>query len=289
MAIDHRSAIVTGAGNGLGAAFADALADQDFAVLVNNRSHADRPSSAHAVADAIRARGKVAVADTHAVDSAGAGQRIVQAALDAFGRIDALVLNAGISGPAVKIGEGDTALDEVMAINFRSAVDLVEAALPSLQNSDSGRIVFVASTGGLHGVRGRAAYAASKGAMIGWALSLADELRRTPIRVNVLAPYAATKMTARPDRTPDPRTDPKTTGPVLAWLCSPDMDRTGEIWVAGAGHMRAARAMESETAPIMPGTLAADAERLSTIPRPRFYPGGEAAFADFYSETLERE
>lgn len=285
----ERSAIVTGAGNGLGAAFVEALAEAGAAVLVNNRRHPDRPDSAEAVAAAIRERGSTAEADGHAVDAPGASARIVEHAMSAFGRLDVLVLNAGISGPAIKVGEGDTALDEVMAINFRSAVDLVEAALPALRQSPSGRIVFVASTGGLHGVRGRAAYAASKGAMIGWALSLADELRRTSIRVNVLAPYAATKMTARPDRPPNPRTDPRLTGPVLAWLCSPDMDRTGEIWVAGAGHMRAARAMESRTAAIEPDRMDAIAEELAIMPRPRFYPGGEAAFADFYSETLEVE
>ena len=285
----ERSAIVTGAGNGLGAAFAEALAEAGIAVLVNNRRHADRPDSGEAMAAALRQRELTAVADGNAVDMPGASQAIVEHALAAFGRLDALVLNAGISGPAVKVGEGDTALDEVMAINFRSAVDLVEAALPALRDSPSGRIVFVASTGGLHGVRGRAAYAASKGAMIGWALSLADELKRTPIRVNVLTPYAATKMTARPDRPADPRTDPRSTAPVLTWLCSPEMDRAGEIWVAGAGHMRAARAMESATAKIDPPALDSIAERLAAMPRPRFYPGGEAAFADFYSETLESE
>lgn len=289
MADIQRAAIVTGAGNGLGAAFAEALADAGTAVLVNNRRHPDRPDSAQAVAEAILARGRAAVADGQAVDAAGAAQAIVDHALAEFGRLDVLVLNAGISGPAVKVGEGDTALDEVMAINFRSAVELAEAALPALRQSPSGRIVFVASTGGLHGVRGRAAYAASKGAMIGWALSLADELRRTPIRVNILTPYAATKMTARADRPADPRTDPKSTGPVLAWLCSPEIDRSGEIWVAGAGHMRAARAMESETAPIDPAALDKIAERLAAMPRPRFYPGGEAAFADFYAQILESE
>lgn len=287
MATIQRSAVVTGAGNGLGAAFAEALADSGTAVLVNNRRHEDRPHSAAVVADAIRQRGLTAVADGHAVDAPGAAEGIVESAIAAFGRLDVLVLNAGISGPAVKIGEGDTALDEVMAINFRSAVALAEAALPRLRESPSGRIVFVSSTGGLHGVRGRAAYAASKGAMIGWALSFADELRRTLIRVNVLAPYAATKMTARPDRPANPRTDPRATAPVLTWLCSPEMDRTGEIWVAGAGHMRAARAMESETAAIDPASLDEDAERLAAMPRPRFYSGGEAAFADFYSETLD--
>ncbi len=138
---------------------------------------------------------------------------------------------------------------------------------------------------GLHGVRGRAAYAASKGAVNGWALSLADELRRTNVRVNVIAPYAATNMTAQPGRDPDPRNAPAQAANVLAWLCSPDMDRTGEIWVAGAGHFRAARAMESPAEPFDPARAAA----LAKMPAPRSYPGGEAAFADFYAEATRED
>lgn len=280
----YRAAIVTGAGNGLGAAFAHALGDAGTAVLVNNRKHADRPHSAVAVAAAINDRGGTAVADGHAVEAAEAAEAMVAAALDAFGRLDILVLNAGISGPAVKLGYGDTALDQVMAINFFAAAALVEAALQRLIESPSGRIVFVSSTGGLHGVRGRAAYAASKGATIAWALSLADELRSTRVRVNVIAPYAATNMTARPDRPPDPRTAPENVAPVLAWLCAPANDRTGEIWVAGAGHIRAARAMESATAAI-DVTLDATSQQLAGMPGPRSYTGGEAAFADFYADV----
>ncbi len=171
-------------------------------------------------------------------------KRIVAAALAAFGRLDTLVLNAGISGPATKVGEGDTALADVMGINFFANAALVEAALPASRESPAGRIVFVSSTGGLHGVRGRAAYAASKGAVNGWALSLADELRRTAIKVNVIAPYAATNMTARPDRGPDDRMSPANAAEALVALCSPEWSRTGDIWVAGAGHVRPARALE---------------------------------------------
>lgn len=285
MTTSRRAAIVTGAGNGLGAAFAEALAASDVAVLVNNRQHADRPHTALAVVAAIEARGGTAVADATAVDAAGAGAALVDAALAAFGRLDILVLNAGISGAPVKVGAGDTGLAEVMATNFFANVGLVEAALPHLLASPAGRIVFVSSTGGLHGVRGRAAYAASKGAINGWALSLADELRRTSVRVNVIAPYAATNMTAQPGRAPDPRMAPAGAAAALAWLCDPATDRTGEIWVAGADHVRAARAMESRTAPV--AALEARADELAAMPDTRSYPGGEAAFADFYADTMK--
>ena len=278
----QRSTIVTGAGVGLGAAFARAIAKDGAAVFVNNRRHAGRAYPAEDVASAIRSDGGEAVTDEHAVDAADGPDGLIAAALDRFGRLDALVLNAGISGPAIKVGEGDTALEEVMATNFFANARIVEAALPHLRRSTAARIVFVSSTGGLHGVRGRAAYGASKGAVTGYALSLADELRRDGIMVNVLAPYAQTKMTDRPDREPDPRLAPDGAAPICAWLASPACDRTGEIWVAGGGHIRAAKAMESRAAPFDPAAL----EDLSRIPEPRGYRGGEAAFADFYKDAF---
>lgn len=281
--MERRVAIVTGAGNGLGAAFAKAVAADGAAVVVNNRRHPDRPFSAQATADAIAAAGGTAITDDHAVDATGGPAGIIAAAREHWGRLDALVLNAGISGPAIKVGDGDTELALVMAINFFANAALVEAALPLLQASPAGRIVFVSSTGGLHGVKGRSAYAASKGAVNGYALSLADELKRTNIRVNVIAPYAQTNMTARPDREPDPRLGPDGAAAMCAWLASADCDRSGEIWVAGGGHIRAARAMESRTAAFDHAALA----DLSAMPEPRAFPGGEAAFADFYQSAFK--
>ena len=281
-----RVAVVTGAGNGLGAAFAEALG-RSHRVVVNNRVHADRPHSALAVVERIEAAGGTAIAEGSAVDREGAPEAIVAAALDAFGRLDTLVLNAGVSGPATKVGEGDTGLAEVMRINFFANVALVEAALPALRDSPAGRIVFVSSTGGLHGVRGRAAYSASKGAVNGWALSLADELRRTAIRVNVIAPYAATNMTARPDRVPDERMSPANAAEALAALCSPEWTRTGDIWIAGAGHVRPARALEGPVAPV--AMLHEQAEALAGFEQGTGFAGGEAAFADFYARVTQME
>lgn len=280
--MSKRSTIVTGAGAGLGAAFAKAVAAGGSQVLVNNRRHADRPYPAQDVADAIVAAGGTAATDEHAVDAPDGPEAIIAAAVERFGGLDALVLNAGISGPAIKVGDGDTELRQVMEINFFANTRLIEAALPHLRRSPAGRIVMVSSTGGLHGVKGRSAYAASKGAATAYSLSLADELRREGIMVNVLTPYAQTKMTARPDREPDPRLAPKEAAEICAWLASEACDRTGEIWVAGGGYMRAARAMESRAAPFSPDGLA----ELATLPDPRGFRGGEAAFADFYNDAF---
>ncbi|MBB3033709.1 SDR family NAD(P)-dependent oxidoreductase [Alteriqipengyuania lutimaris] len=278
----QRSTIVTGAGTGLGAAFAKAVAAGGSRVLVNNRRHAGRPYPADDVVEEIAAAGGSAATSEHAVDDPNGPESIVQAAVDQFGGLDALVLNAGISGPAIKVGDGDTELRQVMEINFFANTRLVETALPLLRLSDAGRIVIVSSTGGLHGVRGRSAYAASKGAITAYGLSLADELRREGILVNVLTPYAQTKMTARPDRVPDPRLSPEGAAGICAWLASAACDRTGEIWVAGGDHMRAAKAMESRAAPFAPDRI----DELAAMPQPRSFGGGEAAFADFYRDAF---
>lgn len=278
----QRSTIVTGAGAGLGAAFATAIASAGSAVVVNNRRHAGQPYPADDVVAGILAAGGTAVSDEHAVDAPDGPDAMVQSALNRFGRLDALVLNAGISGPAIKVGDGDTALRQVMAINFFANSRIVEAALPHLKAADAPRIVIVSSTAGLYGVRGRSAYAASKGAVTAYALSLAAELRRDGVLVNVLAPYAHTKMTAEPDRDADPRLAADGAAGICAWLAGAECDRTGEIWVAGGGQVRAAKAMESRAEPFAPAAL----EALSKLPEPRGFKGGEAAFADFYTDAF---
>ena len=281
-----RNAVVTGAGGGLGAAFARALAARGDRVLVNNRSHADRPSSAAAVAAQIVAAGGTAQAETSAVDAAGAAETIVGAALDAFGGLDTLVLNAGISGPAAKLpGQALDDFRAVMEINLFANVALVNAALPHLLASAAGRIVFVSSSAGLHGVRGRAPYSASKGALNAFAMALAAEQARGPLRVNVLSPYADTAMTRTTDAAGDPRLSPEKVVPVLLALTDPVCAATGRIVIAGAGSARLAAAMESATfAARNTGDVAALLEQ-EPLPGPRRYPHAEAAFADFYGDV----
>ncbi len=150
----ERAVIVTGAGKGLGAAFAKALASEGTAVLVNNRLRKGQPDSAGAVADAIRAQGGRAIANYQDIAAPGAAQALVKAALEAFGRIDAIVFNAGIIGPAAKLPDMDmAALGEVLNTNFLAQVALAQAALPHLLQGPAGRMVFVSSSAGLHGVR----------------------------------------------------------------------------------------------------------------------------------------
>jgi short-subunit dehydrogenase involved in D-alanine esterification of teichoic acids len=163
---------------------------------------------------------------------------------------------------------------------------LAQAALPHLLAADAGRLVFVSSTAGLHGVRGRSAYAASKGALNAFALFLADEAKRTRLRVNILCPYAATAMTAEKGVSPDPRLAPDRVAQGAAWLASADCTLNGEIIVGGGGHYRRARALES-VGGAAPDNPAAAWPTIADMANAREYPGAQAAFADHYAQLKE--
>jgi NAD(P)-dependent dehydrogenase (short-subunit alcohol dehydrogenase family) len=292
-----RVALVTGAGKGLGRAFAEALAQDGACVVVNNRRHADEPSAADAVVDAIRGAGGQAVADYSDVRDPGAAEALIGRALETWGRLDAVVLNAGVNGPAAKIEALDPAeVRDVMEVNFFANVALAQAVIPHLKRSPAGRLLFVASTAGLHGVRGRAPYAASKGALIAFARTLAQELRRDGVGVNVLAPYATTRMTA--DTVADPRMAevfaPEAAAPLAAYLAGPACTATDQVWVAGGGVFRRAETQEArgggrpgET--VSSAWIADNVQRLSAFHDGRGFPGAEAAFADLVAQATAHE
>lgn len=274
--------IVTGAGKGLGAAFARRWGELGGRVIVNNRSHAGVPPAAEAVAEDIRMQGGKAIAETSDVGEDGAGEAIVDMATDSFGTLDVLILNAGIAGEAARFVNSDPeTFDRVMTINFHANIGLVKAALPHLLESEAGRILFVSSTGGLYGIHGRAAYAASKGALNGFAFSLAAELRRNAIGVNILMPYAVTNMTGGA-LTPEleQRMAPDKVADTACWLTSAECSATGEMWVAGAGFTRQAIIREAATLTPLPND--ADQKILSQ------FSGGKAAFEDFLSALTKR-
>ncbi len=286
-----RAVLVTGAGKGLGAAFAEGLARDGCAVMVNNRSHPGQKSSAERTAQFLREKKYHAFANNHAVDGEGAALAIVDAVIERFGMLDILVLNAGITGPAAKVGQlEDKDIRKVMEINFHANTALVDVALPYILKSPAGRILFIASTAGLYGVRGRASYAASKGALIAYARTLADELARTQVRVNILAPVAATAMTTQNGEKYSENLLPAHATAAAVWLCRPECDRTGEIWACGADYFARAAAVEGHGG----GHPDANADwfgknvaHLASLDNPHEYPGAEAAFASFYKRATK--
>ena len=246
---NQRVAIVTGAGKGLGRAYAEYLAGQGIRVLVNNRCHqTDAPgeTSAEQVVRAIRSAGGEAIANLDGVDDPRSGQRMVEQALGTWGRLDILIANAG-----VELGEAFhkmtlESLQRVMGINFFGTFHAVHAAYPVMREARHGRIVVTISTAGLHGNHGMTAYSSSKAALIGLMRSLALEGASRNVHVNAIAPFAATPMTSH--HLPEALARKLSTdhvAPVVAWLVSEECALNGEILIAGRGVLRRAATIEA--------------------------------------------
>lgn len=202
MAVDFagRVAIVTGAGGGLGRLHALALARRGARVLVNDLGGAvdgrgGSMGAAQAVADEIRAAGGEALASSASVTDFVAVQAMVQQAVDAWGRVDILVNNAGIlrDKSFAKMEMDDFRL--VVEVHLMGAAHCCKAVWPLMQAQQYGRIVMTTSSTGLYGNFGQSNYGAAKLAQVGLMQTLAIEGAKHGIRVNALAPTAATRMT----------------------------------------------------------------------------------------------
>lgn len=252
-------AIVTGAGSGLGKAYALWLAARGAAVVVNNRKHAGQPSSAAAVVAEIVARGGRAVADEHSVEDPKSGKAMVKAALDNFGRVDILICNAAVHWltPFSKPDLSD--FRQIMDINFWGTVYPLHAAWRVMLEQGYGRIVLTSSTGGVYGTPDCPAYSASKASMIGLARALTvDVPAGADIKINVLSPGAATKMLAGAVPSPNEKEalqgfDPAAmlaamhvdkVAPAAAWLASKTCNESGMMLFAVAGRVSRVRVVE---------------------------------------------
>jgi NAD(P)-dependent dehydrogenase (short-subunit alcohol dehydrogenase family) len=215
-----RVAVVTGAGRGLGLAYATALARSGAAVVVND---ADEAAAAEAV-ERIVASGGRAVAEAGAVGPAGVAERLVERAVSAFGRLDALVTNAGILRDRVLWKMSDEDFDAVLDVHLRGTFTCVRAAVQRMraqgaQPPDGGRIVVVGSPAGQRGNFGQTNYSAAKAAIVGMTRTWAMECARAGITVNAVVPVAATAMTATmPAFAPHVEAFERDGTPFPAWL-----------------------------------------------------------------------
>jgi NAD(P)-dependent dehydrogenase (short-subunit alcohol dehydrogenase family) len=199
---DGRVAIVTGAGGGLGRLHALALAARGAAVVVNDLGgtldgNGGTPTAANAVADEIRAAGGKAIANGASVTDFRAVQAMVDAALAEWGRVDILVNNAGIlrDKSFAKMELDDFKL--VVDVHLMGAVNCTKAVWETMRAQNYGRIVMTTSSSGLFGNFGQANYGAAKMALVGLMQTLSIEGAKNNIRVNCLAPTAATRMTEK--------------------------------------------------------------------------------------------
>jgi 3-oxoacyl-[acyl-carrier protein] reductase len=192
MSLDGKVAIVTGSGRGLGLAYARELARQGAAVVINDL---DETVAAEAVA-AIEADGGRAVAVVAAVGTTESAQALVQGAVDAFGRLDILVTNAGLLRDKSILKMTDDDFDAVIQVHLRGTFTCVREAYAYFkENGVAGRIVTIGSPTGQRGNFGQTNYAAAKAGIVGMVRTWALEMARAGVTVNTVVPVAATAMT----------------------------------------------------------------------------------------------
>lgn len=234
--LDGRVAIVTGSGGGLGRAHALYLASQGAAVVINDITQ----EAADRVAEEVRERGGRALAIAASVTDEAAVGAMVEQTLAEFGRIDIVVNNAGIlrDRSFAKMDLADFRL--VVDVHLIGAAVVCKAVWDIMRAQNYGRIVMTTSSSGLYGNFGQANYGAAKMALVGLMQTLAIEGAKNNIRVNCLAPTAATGMTEGVlSEESLRRLDPALVSPGLLPLVGEDAP-TRAILCAGAGHFAAA-------------------------------------------------
>jgi NAD(P)-dependent dehydrogenase (short-subunit alcohol dehydrogenase family) len=255
---DGRVAIVTGAGVGLGRQHALLLASRGAKVVVNDPGGSvDGTGGATAVADKvvaeIKAAGGEAVASYASVAEERAAQTIIDTAMNTWGRLDALVCNAGILRDRAFNNMTMADYEFVNQVHHFGTVYCVKAAWPIMRKQAYGRIVVTTSGSGTVGNFGQANYGAAKMAVNGLINVLRHEGAKYNIRLNAISPSAYTRMTETllpPDMAPWMK--PELVSPMVAWLCHEDNDATGEIYAATAGGYARVQYFVSEGAQFDP-------------------------------------
>ncbi|MFW0796692.1 SDR family NAD(P)-dependent oxidoreductase [Gordonia sp. CPCC 205515] len=247
---DDRVAVITGAGRGLGRAYALLLASRGATVVVNDPGSsiagdgADA-SPAAAVVEEIRQAGGRAIVNTESVATAKGGQAIIDAAIEGFGRIDILIHNAGNNRYASLTEMSYDDFDAVLDVHLRGAFHVVRPAFPAMCAAGYGRIVLTSSIGGIYGNHKVANYGAAKAGIMGLSNVAALEGQEHGVASNVIIPAAVTRLADGLDTTAYPPMGPDLAAPAVGWLAHESCSITGEMLVAIAG--RIARAFVAET------------------------------------------
>lgn len=247
---DDRVAVITGAGRGLGRAYALLLASKGARVVVNDLGGSMKGDGVDAgpaeeVVAEIKAAGGEAVACTDSVATPEGGKAIIQAALDNYGRIDILIHNAGnVRGASLKEMTQED-FDTVIDVHLRGAFHVVRPAFPIMCKAGYGRVVLTTSIGGLYGSYNQANYSAAKGGLIGLSNVVALEGAEEGVKCNAIVPAAVTRMAEGRDTSVYPPMTPELVAPAVGWLAHESCSITGEMLTSIAG--RVAKAYVAET------------------------------------------
>lgn len=252
---ENRVVVVTGAGGGLGRSYALELARRGAAVVVNDLggSGAGAGSSsraADAVVDEIRATGGKAVANYDSVSTRAGGNAIIETALDSFGRIDALINNAGFLRNRKFEDMGDAELDAIIDVHLKAAFYVSQPAYRYMKQQGYGRILFTSSASGAFGSPEQTNYGAAKAGLLGLMNCLAWEGKQHGVLANALLPTAGTRLMQ--EMSPEwyaqmmpqnvrfdviaPTGDPSYVTPLAVYLVSEKCQATRAIYSATGGR-----------------------------------------------------
>lgn len=248
---DEQVVIITGAGRNLGRRYALDLAARGARVVVNDLGVAisdtdgagDAPdrNPALEVVEEIVAAGGAAAASTDSVTTPEGAAAILQTALDAFGRVDVLINNAGVARTAPFAEHEPALVDPVIASQVLGHINMTRAVWPVLAANGGGRVLNVSSGAGLWGVPGMAAYAAGKMAVVGLTRALAIEGVPAGIAVNAIAPSAKTRPGGFGPIPASPRLHEwlslEPVAALVLWLVHPDCPTSGECFSVGGGYV----------------------------------------------------
>jgi len=235
---DGKVVVVTGAGAGLGKAYAVAFAERGAKIVVNDLGggHTGGGSSSKAadvVVEELKAQGAEAVANYNSVED---GDKIIQTAIDAFGKVDILINNAGILRDISFAKMTDQDWDLINTVHLRGVYKCTKAAWPHMQGNKYGRIINVTSAAGVYGNFGQVNYATAKSGILGFTKACALEGAKKNVLSNAVCPLAASRMTETvmpKDLLEQMR--PEAVVPLALALCHEGSSINGEVIEAGGG------------------------------------------------------
>src|SRR6478752_3745565 len=200
LGFDGKVVIITGAGGGLGREHALLLASRGALLVINDLGGAidgtgSDKGAAERVVDEITAAGGEAVADTNSVATPEGGAAIVQTAIDAFGKVDVVVNNAGILRDKSFTGMNPDLMNPVFDVHLKGAFHVSQPAFVKMKEQGYGRIVSTSSAAGIFGNFGQTNYGAAKMGLVGLTRVLGVEGAKFNIKANAIAPLAMTRMT----------------------------------------------------------------------------------------------
>ncbi|NLA26100.1 MAG: SDR family oxidoreductase [Firmicutes bacterium] len=250
ISFNGKVAVITGAGGGLGKAYALLLAGRGAKVVVNDLGgtfdgEGADSTPAQKVVDEIKAAGGEAIANYESVSEWESAQKIIQAAIDNYKRVDILINNAGILRDKSLLKMEIADYLKVLEVHLNGTYFCTKAAFGHMREQSYGRIVSTASAAGVYGNFGQTNYGAAKMGIVGLMNCVCQEGARYGVLANTIVPTAGTRLTATvmPPDVVD-RVKPEFVAPMVIYMCSEQCSESGKIFTAGGGYFSRAAVVE---------------------------------------------